>query len=919
MSNLPSDVVLLLSILPVLFEVACFYTGRDERAIKARRTINRSESYKKPFHANIWADLRSLVTTLASVVTKKADLSQDFLRSATSLVQVIEEDIVKVSSSDDIDQENSADDDREPYARTRRLLELIQTRTDQLHPDEKVEWLCERINFRRPGPLAQRRIIDHVRGCYQKVCGLVNKAVNSVEAQTERARLPVWYGAKPLCDAMETLHARLEASWRCSCGCSPLHTEAKFTFDPSQQKERHLLRCSMIYQSSESPDKWQHARLEFDRSHGPGMHGFGDLCQDLEVTKTSVSGPKDGRTSHTVSYRGDCEEPSLLESSLDSQQITNIAALKTKERLLLALYLSYLFLHLSGGPWWPYHATSGVIWIWASNNSTRPLIFSPLLTASLHRQLLPVRVPATVRSANPKMPSLPILGKMLLSIAMGREIKWTDLDTAIEEYRSNDEAFAEELLGAVESCLGTDDLTFKTGGLLREDESMRLAFLQRVVKKLQYILSVGYNEDINRAIDQASAETQKLTDDLLAIPKLARHEKPGKRNPAAAKDKHCLHDDGAVETVELLSEGVSAVSDARPTYNTDMADQFFRAMSSTKWLADLNDSVRRSASRHRPAIAVHTPVRIAVIDTGVHIDEDTLDLKYDGRLKECRSWLEDANGDAGQMMLSPADSVGHGTHATSLLLQATQHTLCEVYAAQVFDAQEGHDRGAASQATQVAITRALKYAITVWKVDIISMSFGYQNAIPAIEEVIDDNAGKVIMFAAASNCGGNAPISWPARHPNVICVFATDAYGNFYRQNPTPQEGTNLAVLGTSVGGCWPPAMNDSGNLQHKSGTSCATPIAAGIAGVVMNLMRARKSAYLESLPTVSKLWNEKKKLKYERHLHTLGKPWGMKAVLGLMTEKRQGYDSIAPWRLFDNDNEDRDIVKEILYKLEPL
>ncbi|KAK0290620.1 hypothetical protein LTR35_000051 [Friedmanniomyces endolithicus] len=859
MSNLLSDVVLLLSILPVLFEVACFYTGRDERAIKTRRTINRSESYKKPFHANIWADLRSLVTTLASVVTKQADLSQDFLRSATSLVQVIEEDIVKVSSSDDIDQENSADDDREPYARTRRLLELIQTRTDQLHPDEKVEWLCERINFRRPGPLAQRRIIDHVRGCYQKVCGLVNKAFNSVEAQTERARLPVWYGAKPLCDAMETLHARLEASWRCSCGCSPLHTEAKFTFDPSQQKERQLLRCSMIYQSSESPDKWQHARLEFDRSHGPGMHGFGDLCQDLEVTKTSVSGPKDGRASHIVSYHGDCEEPSLLESSLDSQQMTNIAALKTKERLLLALYLSYLFLHLSGGPWWPYHATSGVIWIWASNNSTRPLIFSPLLTASLHRQLLPARVPATVRSANPKMSSLPILGKMLLSIAMGREIDWTDLDTAIEEYRSNDEAFAEELLGAVESCLGTDDLTFKTGGLLREDESMRLAFMQRVVKKLQYILSVGYNEDINRAIDQASAETQKLTDDLLAIPMQARHEKPGKRNPAAAKDKQCLHDDGAVETVELLSEG-------------------------------------ESASRHRPAIAVHTPVRIAVIDTGVHIDEDTLNLKYDGLLKECRSWLEDANGDAGQMMLSPADSVGHGTHATSLLLQATQHTPCEVYAAQ-----------------------ALKYAITVWKVDIISMSFGYQNAIPAIEEVIDDNARKVIMFAAASNCGGNAPISWPARHPNVICVFATDAYGNFYRQNPTPQEGTNLAVLGTSVGGCWPPALNESGNLQHKSGTSCATPIAAGIAGVVMNLMRARKSAYLESLPTVSKLWNEKKKLKYERHLHTLGKPWGMKAVLRLMTEKRQGYDSIAPWRLFDNDNEDRDIVKEILYKLEPL
>ncbi len=103
---MPPDVVLLLSILPVLFEVATFYTGRDERAIKARRTINHREGYKKPFHANIWADLRSLVTTLASVATEQVELSLDFLESATSLLQVIEEDIIKVPSTDDLDLEN---------------------------------------------------------------------------------------------------------------------------------------------------------------------------------------------------------------------------------------------------------------------------------------------------------------------------------------------------------------------------------------------------------------------------------------------------------------------------------------------------------------------------------------------------------------------------------------------------------------------------------------------------------------------------------------------------------------------------------------------------------------------------------------------------------------------------------------------
>jgi len=65
--------------------------------------------------------------------------------------------------------------------------------------------------------------------------------------------------------------------------------------------------------------------------------------------------------------------------------------------------------------------------------------------------------------------------------------------------------------------------------------------------------------------------------------------------------------------------------------------------------------------------------------------------------------------------------------------------------------------------------------------DIINMSFGINtSAIPEVSlRRVKDTvnhaavAGK-IMFAAASNCGGNGGRAYPARDPNVICIYASD-------------------------------------------------------------------------------------------------------------------------------------------------
>jgi hypothetical protein len=76
------------------------------------------------------------------------------------------------------------------------------------------------------------------------------------------------------------------------------------------------------------------------------------------------------------------------------------------------------------------------------------------------------------------------------------------------------------------------------------------------------------------------------------------------------------------------------------------------------------------------------PVRIAVIDTGAAIEASDMDV-YDNRLIECRSWIGE---DPGRLVAdATGDEVGHGTHATSLVLKVTENTDAKVYVAQVFE------------------------------------------------------------------------------------------------------------------------------------------------------------------------------------------------------------------------------------------
>ena len=170
------------------------------------------------------------------------------------------------------------------------------------------------------------------------------------------------------------------------------------------------------------------------------------------------------------------------------------------------------------------------------------------------------------------------------------------------------------------------------------------------------------------------------------------------------------------------------------------------------------------------------------------------------------------------------------------------------------------------------------------------MSFGFPTRTldlePVRRAIVDAAAKDILIFAAASNGGGNDGLAFPAREDQVICIGSTDGEGNKSDFTPGPHVCKNFSTLGEAVKSSWPGGTN-----QRKSGTSYATPIAAGIAALVLDFMRQCSEANPRSVDPYLV-----GKLKEKR---------AMEAVLRLMRTERDGFDYIAPWNLFNDLRKD--------------
>lgn len=128
----------------------------------------------------------------------------------------------------------------------------------------------------------------------------------------------------------------------------------------------------------------------------------------------------------------------------------------------------------------------------------------------------------------------------------------------------------------------------------------------------------------------------------------------------------------------------------------------------------------------------------------------------------------------------------------------------------------------------------------------------------AIYEVVGRRSNRILLFAAASNLGGNRREMFPASHDAVISVRATNADGAFLDSNPPadPYGPVVYGTLGKDVPSAW--LSNVDGELS-KSGSSIATAVAAGIAAMMLEFANVGfSSAEFHLPPEVKRLWTKR-------------------------------------------------------------
>lgn len=181
------------------------------------------------------------------------------------------------------------------------------------------------------------------------------------------------------------------------------------------------------------------------------------------------------------------------------------------------------------------------------------------------------------------------------------------------------------------------------------------------------------------------------------------------------------------------------------------------------------------------------------------------------------------------------------------------------------------------------------------------MSFGirefHERIKIAISTAIHNN---ILLFAAASNDGANRGRAFPAKDRSVFCIHATDGEGNPSTFNPTADEkDVSFSLLGENVESHWPAGKRGHDGFKNvMSGTSVATPIAAGLAASIISFVRQQErdlSTGSDSLGSWIKDFD------------------AMNAILNHMVrQKRSGYDYITPHILLDRDSSRDEVYKTI-------
>jgi subtilisin family serine protease len=238
-------------------------------------------------------------------------------------------------------------------------------------------------------------------------------------------------------------------------------------------------------------------------------------------------------------------------------------------------------------------------------------------------------------------------------------------------------------------------------------------------------------------------------------------------------------------------------------------------------------------------------VRVAVLDTGF----DSTHPDFAGRTPVLESFVEGEE---------PADGNGHGTHcigtALGPLAPGTGPRYGLAYDGEIYAGKVLSNAGSGSDTEILAgMEWALEHSCAV-----VSMSLGapvepgepYSQVFEAAARRMQD-AGTLIVAAAGNESNRPVsirPVGHPANCPSILAVAALDtnlAVASFSNRGLNPDGGQiDIAGPGVDVYSSWPMP----GRYRTLSGTSMATPHAAGVAALLAEANPGARGAALARL-----------------------------------------------------------------------
>lgn len=212
-------------------------------------------------------------------------------------------------------------------------------------------------------------------------------------------------------------------------------------------------------------------------------------------------------------------------------------------------------------------------------------------------------------------------------------------------------------------------------------------------------------------------------------------------------------------------------------------------------------------------------VKVAVLDTGVTPNgNDSVNCtKHIDKTEENNS----------------TDGNAHGTHVAGIIAAELNNKGGAGIApeAEIIDIKVLDSAGSGKDSNIIQGINAAKNE----NVDIMNMSLGGIGYNPAVEKVVNEAYKSGIAIFVASGNDGGTNMAYPAALDNVICVGAVD---NNNQRASFSNYGSwvDLSAPGVDI---WSIAIADDsdavGGFRLMSGTSQATPVAAGEAAVILS------------------------------------------------------------------------------------